>query len=54
MPEALEKWPVSVFGALLPRNMEIVERIDAEWLAGVKACVARVRRVPCVCGTRRL
>jgi glycogen phosphorylase len=36
MPEALEKWPVAVFGKLLPRCYEIVQRIDAEWRASLR------------------
>eukprot|EP00884_Botryococcus_braunii_P009371 jgi/Botrbrau1/18435/Bobra.0072s0023.1 len=39
MPEALEKWPVSVFGKLLPRNYEIVLRINKEWLASLRPLV---------------
>jgi len=41
LPEALEKWPVSVLGKLLPRHMEIIERINEEWLtiAKVHTCV---------------
>lgn len=33
MPEALEKWPVTVVEELLPRTFEIIERIDLEWKA---------------------
>ena len=36
MPEALEKWPVSVFKKLLPRNYEIVARVDADWRASIR------------------
>ena len=47
MPEALEKWPVSAFSKLLPRNAEIVARIDAEWTASLKPAVeADVRAHP--------
>ena len=38
LPEALEKWPVEVLGKLLPRHMDIIQRINKEWLQ-----VARVR-----------
>jgi glycogen phosphorylase len=47
MPEALEKWPVSAFSKLLPRNYEIVARIDAEWRASLAPKVeAEVRANP--------
>ena len=36
MPEALEKWPVAVFKKLLPRNYEIVARVDADWRASIR------------------
>ncbi|OYW62368.1 MAG: glycogen phosphorylase [Rhodobacterales bacterium 32-66-7] len=29
LPEALEKWPTCTFGSVLPRHMQIVERIDS-------------------------
>ena len=32
LPEALEKWPVETLEKLLPRHMEIISRIDKEWL----------------------
>ncbi len=36
MPEALEKWPVKVMGKLLPRHMEIIDKIDSVWKDSLK------------------
>ncbi len=33
LPEALEKWPVGIFGKLLPRHLEIIYEINAHFLA---------------------
>ncbi len=35
LPEALERWPVAMFGKLLPRLLEIVYGINAHFLAAV-------------------
>ncbi len=35
LPEALEKWPLSLFGQILPRHLEIVYEINRRFLAEV-------------------
>jgi starch phosphorylase len=32
LPEALEKWPISLFGKLLPRHLEIIYEVNARFL----------------------
>ena len=49
LPEALEKWPLAWFAALLPRQLEIIYEINRRFLDVVRARFpgddARVRRV---------
>ena len=37
LPEALEKWPVALFGQVLPRHLEIVYEINRRFLDEVRA-----------------
>jgi starch phosphorylase len=37
LPEALEKWPVEMFGAVLPRHLEIVYEINRRFLDEVRS-----------------
>jgi starch phosphorylase len=36
LPEALEKWPLAVFGRILPRHLEIIFEINARFLEEVR------------------
>jgi starch phosphorylase len=36
LPEALETWPIDLFGCVLPRHLEIIYRINTEHLAAAK------------------
>jgi starch phosphorylase len=49
LPEALEVWPVDLLGRLLPRPLEIIYRINEEFLAELRAAYSddelRVRRM---------
>ena len=37
LSEALERWPVSMFAAILPRHLELIYEINAKFLGEVKA-----------------
>ena len=37
LPEALERWPLPLFGAVLPRHLEIILEINAAFLQEVRA-----------------
>jgi glycogen phosphorylase len=37
LPEALEKWPIALFGRLLPRHLEIIYEINRRFLDTVQA-----------------
>ncbi len=49
LPEALEKWPIGIFGELLPRHLELVYEINRRFLEEVRAAFpgdrARVARM---------
>jgi starch phosphorylase len=57
LPEALEQWPLSLFGSLLPRHLEIVDEINWRHLEDVRRRFPgddeRVRRLSLIneCGT---
>jgi starch phosphorylase len=52
LPEALEVWPVELLGRLLPRHLEIIYRINDEFLESVREAYpgdeARLRRMSIV------
>ena len=49
MPEALETWPVSLLGRLLPRHLDLIYEINRRFLATVRAVYPRdedlIRRI---------
>ncbi|MGB6309099.1 MAG: glycogen/starch/alpha-glucan phosphorylase [Steroidobacteraceae bacterium] len=36
LPEALERWPLAVFGRVLPRHLQIIQEINAQFLEEVR------------------
>jgi starch phosphorylase len=42
MPEALEKWPLELLEELLPRHVEIIKKIDEQFVASVKAAYPKL------------
>ena len=54
LPEALEQWPVSLFGALLPRHLEIIDETNRRHLENVRLKFPgdeeRVRRLSLING----
>jgi starch phosphorylase len=58
LPEALERWPLGMFGRLLPRHLEIIYEINARFLDearirffGDEECLARLSLID-ECGER--
>ena len=37
LPEALERWPLEMFGRVLPRHLQIIEQIDKRCIEEIKA-----------------
>ncbi len=37
LPEALEKWPIALFGAVLPRHLELIYEINRRFLEEIRA-----------------
>jgi starch phosphorylase len=36
LPEALERWPLEIFGRVLPRHLQIIQEINAQFLEDVR------------------
>ena len=36
LPEALERWPLDMFGAVLPRHLQLIERVDKFFIQELK------------------
>ena len=50
MPEALEKWPVSLMRSLLPRQFQIIEEIDRRWRESFDQSVPGCQQATAVIG----
>ncbi|RPH96067.1 MAG: glycogen/starch/alpha-glucan phosphorylase [Lysobacterales bacterium] len=43
LPEALERWPLAMFGRVLPRHLQIIEQIDQRCMEEIRASGEDVR-----------
>ena len=43
LPEALERWPLALFGRVLPRHLQIIEQVDKRCIEEIKAAKIDLR-----------
>ena len=43
LPEALERWPLELFGRVLPRHLQIIEQVDKRCIEEIKAAGVDVK-----------